>query len=62
MLALLALLPIFVVGVFLVGLRWPASRVMPLSYLTAALLALFVWQVDALQVAAATLKGLIVAA
>jgi lactate permease len=62
MLALLALLPIIVVGVFLVGLRWPASRVMPLSYLTAALLALLVWQVDALQVAAATLKGLIVAA
>ena len=30
-LAFLALLPILTVGVFLVGLRWPASRAMPLS-------------------------------
>jgi lactate permease len=61
MLALLATLPIVVVAVFLVGLRWPASRVMPLSYLTAAALALFVWQVPGVQVAAATVKGLVVA-
>ncbi len=61
LLALLATLPIVVVGLFLVGLRWPASRAMPLSYLTAAGLALFVWQVPAVQVAAASLKGLIVA-
>jgi len=60
-LALLATLPIVVVAVFLVGLRWPASRAMPLSYLTAAALALLVWQIPAVQVAAASLKGLIVA-
>jgi len=41
-LALLAFLPIVVVGLFLVVLRWPASRAMPLSYLIAALLALLV--------------------
>ena len=35
---------------------------MPLSYLTAAVLALGVWRVPAVQVAAATLNGLIVAA
>jgi lactate permease len=57
----LALLPIIVVAVFLVILRWPASRVMPLSYLTAAGLALWVWQVEPVQVAAATVNGLIVA-
>jgi lactate permease len=61
-LALLSLLPIAVVGLLLVILRWPASRAMPVSYLTAAGLALWVWQVPALQVAAATLKGLLVAA
>ena len=61
LLALLAFLPIAVVGVFLVILRWPASRAMPLSYLTAAALALWVWQVDGVQVAAATLHGVIVA-
>ncbi|MFT5110105.1 MAG: lactate permease, partial [Pseudoalteromonas tetraodonis] len=60
--ASLALLPIAVVAVFLVGLRWPASRAMPLSYVTAALLAIFVWQVPALQVTAATVKGLVITA
>lgn len=62
MLALLALLPIAVVAVLLVGLRWPASRVMPLSYAVAAGLALFVWQVPERQVAAATVNGLVIAA
>lgn len=61
LLAVLATLPIMVVAVFLVGLRWPASRAMPLSYLTATALALFVWQIPTVQVAAASLKGLIVA-
>ena len=60
--ALLAFLPIIVVGLFLVVLRWPASRAMPLSYLSAAGLALFVWQVPVVQVAAASVHGLIVAA
>lgn len=61
MLALLATLPIAVVGLFLVVLRWPASRAMPLSYITAAGLALFVWKVPAIQVAVASVHGLIVA-
>jgi lactate permease len=60
-LAVLSLLPIATVAVFLVGLRWPASRAMPLTYAVAAVLALFVWQVPFLQVAAATVNGLIVA-
>ena len=60
-LAFLALLPIMTVGVFLVGLRWPASRAMPLSYAVAIVLALAVWQVPALQVVAASINGLIVA-
>lgn len=59
---LLAFLPVLVVAVLLVGLKWPASRAMPVSYLTAAGLALAVWKVPALQVAAATVHGLITAA
>ncbi len=39
LLALLSLLPILVVGIFLVGLRWPASKAMPLSLLVAVVLA-----------------------
>ncbi|HIG30036.1 MAG TPA: L-lactate permease [Verrucomicrobiales bacterium] len=61
LLAVLAFLPIAVVGVFLVGLRWPASRAMPLSYITVILLAIFVWDVSYLQVSAATIKGLVIA-
>jgi lactate permease len=60
-LAVLSLLPILVVAVFMVGLRWPASRVMPMSYGTAVLLAVAVWGVPTVQVAAATVNGLIVA-
>ncbi|MBX3437600.1 MAG: L-lactate permease, partial [Planctomycetaceae bacterium] len=62
LLGLLATLPIVVVAVLLVGLRWPASRAMPLSYLTAAGLAVLVWGISTTQVAAASLQGLIVAA
>jgi len=60
-LTILALLPILTVAVFLVGLRWPASRAMPLSYIVAAGLALIVWQVPAVQVVAASINGLIIA-
>jgi len=60
-LAVLSLLPIATVAIFLVGLRWPASRAMPLTYAVAAALALFVWQVPGMQVAAATINGLVIA-
>ncbi len=60
-LAVLSLLPIATVAVFLVILRWPASRAMPLTYAVAAALALFVWQVPGMQVAAATINGLVIA-
>lgn len=62
MLAILSLLPIAAVGLLLVVLRWPASRAMPICYLVAAALALAVWKVPAVQVAAASVNGLIVAA
>ena len=61
-LAVLSLLPIAAVGLFLVVLRWPAKYAMPISYIVAAALALAIWQVPALQVAAASVRGLIVAA
>ena len=60
-LALLSLLPIAAVALFLVVLRYPASRAMPISYIVAAALALLVWKVPFTQVAAASVKGVIVA-
>ncbi|MDA8352909.1 MAG: L-lactate permease [Firmicutes bacterium] len=59
--ALLSFLPILAVALFLVGMKWPAKKAMPLSYLVAAGLALFVWKVSFSQVAAATVNGLVVA-
>ncbi|MEW9503279.1 L-lactate permease [Jeotgalibacillus marinus] len=60
-LALLSLLPIAAVGIFLVGLRWPASKAMPISYIVVIVLALFVWKVPGATVAAASVNGLVVA-
>ncbi|MCA8996839.1 MAG: L-lactate permease, partial [Planctomycetaceae bacterium] len=60
-LAFLALLPIIVVGVLMVGFRFAAARVMPLSYFSAAILAYAVWKVPVEQIGAATVNGVIVA-
>jgi len=61
-LALLSILPIVSVAIFLVAMRWPASRAMPIAYLVCAVLALFVWHVPVAVVAAASVNGIIVAA
>lgn len=61
-LAVLSLLPIAAVALFLVGLRWPTSKAMPISYAVAVVLALGVWGVPRAQVAAATVNGLVIAA
>ncbi len=61
-LSALALLPIAIVGLFLVGLRWPAARAMPLCYLTVVVLALGLWRTPLIQAAAATVNGLIITA
>ena len=58
--AFLAFLPILVATVFLVGLRWPASRAMPLAYLTCVGLAALVWKVPGTQIAASSVKGLLI--
>ena len=60
-LSILSLLPIITVAMFLVVLRWPASRAMPLPYVVAFVMAVFVWEVPFAQVAAASVNGLILA-
>jgi lactate permease len=57
-LSLLALAPITVVGVVLVGLRRSATVAMALGTLTVVVLALQVWEVPAVTVAASGLQGL----
>jgi len=60
-LSFLAILPIAAVALLLVVMRWPARRAMPITYLLAAALGLFVWKVPPTQVIAASLNGLVVA-
>ncbi len=60
-LSLIALTPIAIVMVLLVMLRWPAKKAMPLAYVATVAIALLVWQTPALQVAAASVHGLVTA-
>jgi len=57
----LALLPITVVAIFLVGLRWPAAKAMPLSYVTAVLVGYFVWKLPVMQMVGASFNGIVTA-
>lgn len=60
-LSLLALSPILVVGILLVGLRWPAKYAMPVGFLVVVAVAALVWNVDATVIAASSIEGLILA-
>ncbi len=58
--ALLAVLPILIAGILLVGFRMPAKWAMPIVYLVAVVLALLAWQVEVVRLAAATIQGLFI--
>ncbi|MFN7137973.1 MAG: L-lactate permease [Limisphaerales bacterium] len=58
--ALLALTPVAAVFVFLVFLRWPAKRAMPVAYLITAAVGVFFWKMSAVQIAASTIEGLVI--
>ena len=55
--ALVALLPVLAVMFFLVVLRWPATRAMPIAYLITAIAAFTIWQVPITHVIGATFRG-----
>ena len=57
-LAMLAALPILLGGVLLVGFRIPAKWAMPIVYVTAVVIALGVWNMPVVDVAASTIQGL----
>ncbi|GAB4429377.1 MAG: L-lactate permease [Anaerolineae bacterium] len=58
--ALLAVMPILIAAVLLVGFRWPAKWAMPIVYVTAAAIALWAWGVSFSHVVASTIQGLFV--
>ncbi|PWV52721.1 lactate permease [Nocardiopsis sp. L17-MgMaSL7] len=62
LLSLLALVPILVVGVLLVGFRVPAMYAMPAGYVIVVAIAVLFWRTEWAAVAASTFQGLILAA
>ena len=62
LLALLALSPILLVFFLLVLLRWPATKAMPVAFLVTCILAFSIWKVPPVQIAAASIDGLVTAA
>ena len=58
---LFAAFPLLVVGVLLVGLLWPAARVMPIAWLVALAIGFFVWGTPPRWLLAATIEGVITA-
>jgi lactate permease len=56
-LALLALVPIALALVLMVGMRWPATKAMPLAWLVTAIFGVLFWKMDVGFVAASTLAG-----
>ncbi|WP_019814554.1 L-lactate permease [Saccharomonospora saliphila] len=60
-LSLVALAPIVVIGILLVGLRWPAKYAMPLGFAVVVGTAAFVWGVEPVVIAASSIEGLVLA-
>ena len=58
---LLAVVPLLIVAALLVGLLWPAVRVMPIAWAAAAVIAFTVWEMPLEYVAAASLSGVMAA-
>lgn len=60
-LAMVALLPILVALVLMVGMRWPSTKAMPLAWLVCVLGAIGAWNLPVGYVAALSLQGIVVA-
>ncbi|WP_336363467.1 L-lactate permease [Halalkalicoccus salilacus] len=57
----LAALPLLVVAVLLVGLLWPATRAMPIAWITALVVGYFAWNMPPDWLAAASIVGVMTA-
>jgi lactate permease len=61
LLSLLALAPIAVVMLLLVVMRWPAKHAMPIAYLFTVAIAMVFWKTPGVQIAGATVHGVVTA-
>jgi lactate permease len=58
LLSLLAFLPILVIGILLVGLRWSARNAMAVGFVVVVAVSYGVWQVEPVAIAASVIEGL----
>jgi len=56
-----AALPLFIVGLLLIGLLWPATRTMPVAWLSAVVIGAVVWGMPASWIVAASISGVLTA-
>jgi lactate permease len=57
-LSLLAFLPILVIGILLVGLRWSARNAMAVGFVVVVVVSFGIWQVEPVAIAASVIEGL----
>jgi len=57
-LAACAFTPILIALLLMIALKWPATKAMPCAWLTAVIIGMYVWGMDAFTVAASTLQGI----
>lgn len=57
---LLALLPIILSGIFLIGLQWSAKKTMPIVLAVTAAIALFIWDMTLNRVSSSLLEGAVI--
>lgn len=57
---LLALLPIVLAGILLIGLQWSAKKAMPVVLAVTAVIAIFVWDMTFTRVSSSIIQGLII--
>ncbi|WP_422082450.1 L-lactate permease [Ulvibacterium sp.] len=60
LLAFLAVVPILTAAILLVGLRMPAKRAMPISFLVTIGIAFLVWDIAIIDIMASTIQGLFI--
>ncbi|MEO1012881.1 MAG: L-lactate permease [Bacteroidota bacterium] len=61
-LAFLAFAPLLLIGILLVGLKWPAKRVMPIGLLSTIAIGYWIWKVPTAVILASSFQGLWIAA
>ncbi len=61
MLLLYALLPIILIFLLIVIMKWPASKAMPIAWLAAAIISLMIWTVPFAGILSSSFKGALIA-